>query len=85
MAAYRAGLIAVPLFVLFGPEAIEYRLADSGAVALITDVANWPKVAEVRERLPDLRTIIVVDGGGVDGTLDYAGAARRRVGRVPDR
>ena len=73
VAAYRAGLIAVPLFVLFGPEAIEYRLADSGAVALITDVANWPKVAEVRERLPDLRTIVVVDGGGVDGTLDYAG------------
>ena len=72
VAAYRAGLIAVPLFVLFGPEAIEYRLADSGAVALITDVANWPKVAEVRERLPDLRTIVVVDGGGVDGTLDYA-------------
>ena len=73
VAAYRAGLIAVPLFVLFGPEAIEYRLADSGAVALITDVANWAKVAEVRERLPDLRTIVVVDGGGVDGTLDYAG------------
>jgi acetyl-CoA synthetase len=72
LAAYRAGLIAVPLFVLFGPDAIEYRLADSGAVALITDAANWPKVAEVRERLPDLRTIIVVDGGGVDGTLDLA-------------
>ena len=31
LAAYRAGLIAVPLFVLFGPEALEYRLADSGA------------------------------------------------------
>jgi len=72
LAAYRAGLIAVPLFVLFGPDAIEYRLADSGAVALITDAANWPKVAEVRQRLPDLRTIIVVDGGGVDGTFDLA-------------
>jgi acetyl-CoA synthetase len=72
LAAYRAGLIAVPLFVLFGPDAIEYRLADSGAVALITDAANWPKVAEVRERLPELRTIIVVNGAGVDGTLDHA-------------
>jgi acetyl-CoA synthetase len=72
IAAYRAGLIAVPLFVLFGPDAIEYRLLDSGATALITDVANWPKVAEVRDRLPDLRTIIVVDGAGVDGTLDLA-------------
>jgi acetyl-CoA synthetase len=72
VAAYRAGLIAVPLFVLFGPDAIEYRLADSGSVALVTDAANWPKVAEIRERLPDLRTIIVVDGAGVDRTLDLA-------------
>ena len=72
LAAYRAGFIAVPLFVLFGPEAIEYRLADSGATALITDLADWPKVAEIRDRLPDLRTIIVVGGGGVDGTLDFA-------------
>ena len=52
VAAYRAGFIAVPLFVLFGPEAIEYRLADSGATALITDLADWPKVAEIRDRLP---------------------------------
>ncbi|HEX6867417.1 MAG TPA: acyl-CoA synthetase [Candidatus Limnocylindrales bacterium] len=74
VAAYRAGCIAVPLFVLFGPEAIEYRLADSGATALITDLVDWPKVAEIRHRLPDLRTIIVVAGGGIDGTLDYATA-----------
>ncbi len=33
LATYRSGLIAVPLFVLFGPDAIEYRLADSNAVA----------------------------------------------------
>ncbi|MCC7275635.1 MAG: AMP-binding protein, partial [Alphaproteobacteria bacterium] len=26
VAAYKAGLIAVPLFTLFGPEALEYRL-----------------------------------------------------------
>ena len=55
LAAYRSGLIAVPLFVLFGPDALEYRLADLGAAALVTDVANWPKVAEIRDRLPGLR------------------------------
>ncbi len=74
LAVYRSGAIAVPLFVLFGPDAIEYRLADSGAVALVTDVANWPKVAEIRERLPSLRTAVVVDGDGIDGTLDYGKA-----------
>ncbi len=30
-AIYKSGAIAVPLFVLFGPEAVKYRLADSGA------------------------------------------------------
>jgi acetyl-CoA synthetase len=74
LAAYRAGLIAVPLFVLFGPDAIEYRLTDSGASALVTDLADWPKVAEIRDRLPDLRTVVVVGGEEVDGTLDYVAA-----------
>jgi acetyl-CoA synthetase len=71
LAAYRSGLVAVPLFVLFGPEALEYRLADSGAAVLITDADNWPKVAGIRDRLPDLRAVIVVGGRGVDGTLDF--------------
>ena len=76
LAVYRSGAIAVPLFVLFGPDAIEYRLVNSGAVALVTGVSDWPKVADIRERLPLLRTVIVVDGGGVDGTLDYDRATR---------
>ncbi len=77
LAAYRAGLIAVPLFVLFGPEAIEYRLRDSGAVALITDATSWPKVASIRDDLPELQTSIVVEGRGVDGTLDFDAAVGR--------
>ena len=74
LAAYRAGFVAVPLFVLFGPDALEYRLVDSGAKAIVTDVANWPKLAEFRDRLPDLRTAIVTGGGGIDGTLDFDAA-----------
>ncbi len=85
VAAYRAGLIAVPLFVLFGPDALEFRLADSGAALVVTDEANWPKVAEIRDRLPDLRGAIVVGGRGVDGTLDFdaaTAAASARFGAV---
>lgn len=36
---YKIGAIAVPLFSLFGIEALEYRLADRGARAVITDFA----------------------------------------------
>lgn len=37
IAVYKMGAVAVPLFTLFGVDAIQYRLADSGAAALITD------------------------------------------------
>jgi acetyl-CoA synthetase len=70
IAAYKAGLIAVPLFVLFGEDALQYRLSNSGAGAVITDGANLPKLLAIRDRLPGLRAIIVIDGGGA-GTHDY--------------
>jgi acetyl-CoA synthetase len=70
IAAYKAGLIAVPLFVLFGEDALEYRLGNAGARAVVTDGANLPKLLAIRDRLPELKAIIVIDGGGA-GTLDY--------------
>src|SRR6266700_4190097 len=44
LAIYKLGAVAVPLFVQFGPDALEHRLADSGARALITDGDNLAKV-----------------------------------------
>jgi acetyl-CoA synthetase len=70
VAAYKAGLIAVPLFVLFGEDALEFRLSNSGARAVITDSANLPKLLAIRDRVPALTAIIVIDGGTA-GTLDY--------------
>jgi acetyl-CoA synthetase len=72
IAAYKSGLIAIPLFVLFGEEALEYRLSNSGARALVTDTANLPKILAIRDKLPELRVLIVVDGKGQNGTLDFA-------------
>ncbi len=31
IATYKLGAVAMPLFTLFGPQALEYRLANSGA------------------------------------------------------
>jgi acetyl-CoA synthetase len=61
LAAYKAGMVAVPLFALFGVDAIEHRLGDSGAVALITDQAGVQKVDEIRAALPELRHVFSVD------------------------
>lgn len=63
VAAYKAGLIAVPLFTLFGPEALEYRLADSGARLVVTDIENAAKLAPLSDRLPALSRIVTIDGG----------------------
>ena len=40
IALYRLGAVAMPLSMLFGPDALEYRINDSGAVAAIVDDAR---------------------------------------------
>jgi acetyl-CoA synthetase len=76
IAIYKAGMVAMPLFVLFGADALEYRLADSGARALITDRENAAKLVGIRDRLPNLEVVLSIDGpgeDGADGALDFHG------------
>jgi len=40
IAIYKMGAIAIPLFTLFGPEALAYRLSNSEAKGIVTDEAN---------------------------------------------
>src|SRR5262245_47838998 len=68
LAGYRMGAVVLPLFTLFGEEALEYRLANAEASALITDMSQLPKVLAVRDRLPHLKTVIVI-GAGSDGSV----------------
>ncbi len=51
LAAYRIGAIALPLFTLFGPDAIEYRLNDSGAKAVVSNAAGIEKILALRDVL----------------------------------
>ncbi|WP_019906921.1 AMP-binding protein [Methylobacterium sp. 77] len=69
-AAYKLGAIALPLAGLFGPEALEYRLSDSAACALVTDAAGMEKIAGIRDALPALSHVICLDGA-VAGALAY--------------
>ncbi|MEX0922925.1 MAG: acyl-CoA synthetase [Rhodovibrionaceae bacterium] len=72
LAAYKLGCIAVPLFVLFGEEALEYRLSDSGAKVLITDEGGLQKILPLRPQLPELALVLSIDGPGQD-TLGFHG------------
>ncbi len=71
IAAYKLGAIAIPLFTLFGVEALEYRLFDSGAYAVITDKANIHKILEIRDNLPDLKWVFVIDKYSGDRIVDF--------------
>ena len=62
MAAYRMGAIAVPLSFLFGADALEFRLADSQARVAFVDPQSQPNLAPIRDRLPELTTVVGVAG-----------------------
>jgi len=64
IAAYRLGLIAIPLTVLFRREALRYRLADSGAKGIVLTLGLLPMLAEILPELPALETVLVVDDTG---------------------
>lgn len=60
-AAMKLGAIALPLFTLFGTDALLYRLADSGAAVVVTDVESLPKLIEIAPQLPDLKSIFCTE------------------------
>ena len=62
LATFKIGAIAVPLFTLFGIDALRYRLSDAGIKALVTNAASMEKIAQIRDALPDLQTIFCIDG-----------------------
>jgi acetyl-CoA synthetase len=70
LAAFRAGLVSVPLFTLFGEDALQFRLANSGAKAVVTDTSGFAKLAKIRDTLPELKAIYVTDGPG-DGVKPF--------------
>jgi acetyl-CoA synthetase len=72
LAAYRLGAIAVPLFTLFGPDALAFRLKDSGAKLIVTDSVGVQTLSTIRDSLPDLLHVLTVDshGGSDSSSID---------------
>ncbi len=60
-AAYKLGAIALPLFTLFGEEALTYRLTDSGSKIVVTDADNLPKIMGLRGELPKLSEVYCIE------------------------
>lgn len=62
LAIYKLGAIAVPLALLFGVEALEYRLQTAGVKLVVTNSAGCAKLAAIAGRLGELEDIISIDG-----------------------
>lgn len=89
IAIYKMGAIAVPLAALFGPDALAFRLANSGARALLTNAEGVAKLADIRDGLGELSVVLSVDGraDGVDSLADAMDRASPRftaVDTAPD-
>jgi acetyl-CoA synthetase len=72
MAVLQMGAVAMPLSMLFGPEALEYRLQDSGAVVAICDESSIDNVSLVRKKCKALRTLIGVGDESEQSEIDYS-------------
>lgn len=81
LAAYRLGAIAVPLFVLFGEDALLHRLKDSGSRMIVTDGEGARRIESIRHALPDLEQIVCLDpSGGSPGFMERILAEPERSG-----
>ena len=76
IAIYKMGGVALPLAVLFGVDALSFRLQNSGATALITNAQGAGRISEIRKDLPELKLVLSLDGAG-DGALDFAATLSR--------
>jgi acetyl-CoA synthetase len=82
LACWKLGAVSLPLSVLFGPDALEYRLQDSEAKVAVVDASVREAVDEAREACPDLEHVVEVDG---DAAGDVLGFEEFRAGRDDER
>ena len=84
IALYQMGAVAMPLSMLFGPEALEYRLQDSEAVVAIADESCLESILQVRAQCPALATVVAVgaaQGRGLGGVVDWDSTLRAQSAR----
>ena len=71
IALYRIGAVAMPLSMLFGPDALEYRINDSGARIALADESGIDNVLAARPQCPQLATVIAVGAAEGRGDADW--------------
>jgi acetyl-CoA synthetase len=71
IAILQMGAVAMPLSILFGPEALQYRLQDSQAKVAICDEGAVASLLAVRPHCPALRTLVGLGAAALRADLDF--------------
>jgi acetyl-CoA synthetase len=71
----------MPLSMLFGPEALEYRFNHSAAQVALVDESAIANVRAVRAAAPGLKTVVAVGGAQGQGDIDWTAALAAERGR----
>ncbi len=74
IAIYQLGAVAMPLSMLFGPDALEYRLKHSEASVALVDEGGIANVLAARPACPGLATVMAVGGAAGQGDVDWLAA-----------
>jgi acetyl-CoA synthetase len=74
MAVLQMGAVAMPLSMLFGPEALSFRLNDSQARVAVCDESTLQALQQARPDCPGLQTLIGVGQAAALADLDYGQA-----------
>jgi len=90
-AIWHVGAVTVPIYETSSPEQVQWILGDSGAVGCFLETPDHETaLADVRDDLPDLNSVWVIDAGAVD-ELSAAGSEvsdtdleQRRTSAGPD-
>jgi long-chain acyl-CoA synthetase len=83
MAATSAGTVVVPIYQTNSPEECHWVLSDSDACAVVCeDEEQLAKIVEIRDRLPHLRTIIVIDPPASDPQSNGSKAGIEALGAI---
>jgi acetyl-CoA synthetase len=72
MAVLQMGAVAMPLSILFGPEALSFRINDSQACVAVCDESTVHALLQARPECPGLLTLIGIGQAGALTDLDYA-------------
>jgi len=76
IAIAQLGAVAMPLSMLFGPDALEYRLNDSEAQVAIADESSIANLLAARPGCAGLRSVIAAGGAAGQGDVDWDAALR---------